>query len=98
MRVGLITWVFLGMTISAPLATANNIVFNPGFEQGLLGWTLNPSNPAAWFINSRPNSGSLDIENPCAGGACLDTFSGSFFYQDLPTVVGQTYSLNFWAF
>jgi hypothetical protein len=86
------------MTISAPLATAGNIVVNPSFELGLSGWTLSAGNPAPWFITSRPHSGSLDIESPCAGGLCLDPVSGAFFYQDLPTLIGQTYNLSFFAF
>jgi hypothetical protein len=96
MRVGLITWALFGVTISAPLATASNIVSNPGFELGLAGWTINVNN--AWLINTRPHSGIRDIESPCAGGACLDPVSGAFFYQDLPTLVGQTYNLSFFAF
>jgi hypothetical protein len=98
MRVGLITWALFGMTISAPLATAGNIVFNPSFEQGLLGWTVNNSNPAPWFIDTNPHTGNLDIGSPCAGIGCLDPVNGAFFYQDLPTVIGQTYSLSFFAF
>ena len=92
------TWALFGMTISAPLATATNIVFNPGFEQGALGWTINNSNPMPWFIDTNPHTGNFDFASPCLGIGCLDPVSGAFFYQDLPTVVGQTYSLSFWAF
>ena len=98
MRVTLITWALFGMTISAPLATASNIVSNPGFEQGLLGWTVNSNNPGGWFIDTVPNTGNLDIASPCFGVGCLDPVNGAFFYQDLPTVIGQTYSLSFFAF
>ena len=98
MRATLITLALFGTTISAPLATASNIVFNPSFEQGLLGWTVNNSNPAPWFIDTNPHTGSLEIASPCLGAGCLDSVTGAFFYQDLPTVIGQTYSLSFWAF
>jgi len=98
MRVRLITWALFGLTISAPLASASNIVFNPGFEQGLLGWTVNNSNPMPWFIDTNPNTGNLNIASPCLGIGCVNPVSGAFFYQDLPTVIGQTYSLSFFAF
>jgi hypothetical protein len=97
MRVGLVTSALLVMTLSARSAMATNIVVNPGFEQGLAGWHVN-NNSTPWFIDTIPHSGNLEIASPCAGAACLDPTNGAFFYQDLPTVIGQTYSLSFWAF
>jgi hypothetical protein len=85
------------MTLSAPSATGN-IVFNPGFEQGLLDWTINNISATPWFIDTYPHTGNWDIASPCAGAGCLDPVNGTFFYQDLPTVIGQTYDLSFWAF
>ncbi len=86
-----------GIMLSAPLATAGNIVLNPGFELGLANWTLD-NNATPWFINTQPHNGSLDIESQCAGAICVDPVNGTFFYQNLSTVIGQTYSLSFWAF
>jgi hypothetical protein len=98
MRVRLIIWALFVTIISAPLATASNIVVNPGFEQGLAGWTLSTNNPAPWFLDTIPDTGTFDIASPCFGVGCLDPVNGAFFYQDLPTVIGQTYSLSFFAF
>ena len=97
MKLRLLSLALFGITLSAPLATAGNIVLNPSFESGSANWTLdNNGNP--WFINSQPHSGSLDIESQCAGAICVDPVNGTFFYQNLSTVIGQTYSLSFWAF
>jgi hypothetical protein len=76
---------------------AGNIVVNPGFELGLANWTLD-NNSTPWFIDTNPHSGTFDIASQCAGAICVDPVNGTFFYQNLPTVIGQTYNLSFWAF
>jgi hypothetical protein len=86
------------MTMSVPLATAGNIVVNPSFEQGFANWTVNNNNPTPWFIDTIPNSGSLDIATQCGGAACLSSLNGAFFYQDLSTIIGDTYNLSFFAY
>ena len=85
------------IALSAPSANAGNIVLNPGFESGLLNWTLD-NNSTPWFIDTNPHTGNFDIANQCVGSICVDPVRGSFFYQDLATVAGQTYDLSFWAF
>jgi hypothetical protein len=98
MRLRLISLVLFGITLSAPLAMAGNIFVNPGFESGLLGWTVvNDPDQQVIMLNTNSHSGSLDIESQCVGAVCL-TSSGQSFFQDLPTVIGTTYNLSFWAF
>lgn len=98
MRTGIITLGLLGIMLCAPPAKASNIVFNPGFESGAAGWTID--NLGNWFINTQPHTGTFDIETGCVGAKCLSTNPnlGAFFYQDLTTIVGQSYDLSFWAF
>ena len=85
--------------LSAPLATAGNIVVNPSFEQGSLGWTVvnDPNNQVVMIVMGNSHSGLFEIESQCVGAVCL-TPSGQSFYQDLNTVIGMTYNLSFWAF
>src|SRR5689334_5190024 len=80
--------VFGAMLCVAP-ATAANIVVNPGFELGLSNWTVD--NNGGWFIDTIPHSGNNDIATVCGGAICLDPVNGAFFYQDLSTVIGQSY-------
>jgi hypothetical protein len=98
MQTRLISLTLFSIAVSAPSAIGANIVVNPGFESGFLpGWVVN-NNVSPWFIDSIPNSGLNDIANQCGGAGCLDSLNGAFFYQDLPTVTGNTYTLTFWAF
>jgi hypothetical protein len=97
MKVRLLSLALFAITLSPPSLRAGNIVVNPGFELGLANWTLD-NNSTPWFINTQPHSGSLDIESQCFGAICVDPVNGTFFYQDLPTVIGQKYDLSFWAF
>jgi len=99
MNVRLISLVLFGITLSAPSAMAGNIVVNPGFESGFLpGWSVNMASTSPWMIDFLPNGGIRNIDTSCGGAICLDPVSGSFFYQDLPTSIGLTYTLSFWAF
>ena len=97
MNLRLLSLAMFALTLSPPSIRAGNIVFNPGFELGFAGWTVN-NNLSPWFIDSFGHSGSSDIENVCGGSSCLDPVNGAFFYQDLPTIAGATYNLSFWAF
>ena len=82
---------------------AQNIVTNPGFEAGdFSGWTSNACGTCdlepAWFIDSGfPQTGTFDAFNGCVGAACLDSHSGSYISQSLPTGIGYTYNLSFWV-
>ncbi len=98
MKTRLINLTLFSIAVCAPSAIAANIVVNPGFESGFLpGWVVN-NNISPWFIDSVPNSGLNNIANQCSGPGCLYSLNGAFFYQDLPTVIGNTYTLTFWAF
>lgn len=98
----------LFMTIMLPAAFllfkvdahATNIVANPGFETGdFTSWTTGGG--SSWFVDvsafgiNGPHSGNSFAGNLCVGSNCITTPT-SFFYQDLPTVNGQTYTLTFW--
>ena len=69
-----------------------NIVTNPGFESGSTGWTI-----TGWFVNDvRPGNpvGPNEIFTGCVGSGCITT-PAAFFFQDLTTVIGQSYTLSF---
>src|SRR5258708_19292643 len=98
MKASLISLAVFTVTFSAPLAIAGNIVVNSGFESGFGGWKGNMARNSPWMIDSLPHTGNLNTDTSCAGSICLDPVKGSFFYQDLPTFIGQKYTLSFWAF
>jgi hypothetical protein len=100
MRVRLISLALFGVTLSIPSAIAGNIVVNPSFELGGSGWTINQKlGPTEnWSIDFIPHTGDMNIDTGCAGAKCLDPVNGAFFYQDLPTIIGEKYTLSFWAF
>ena len=77
-----------------------NIVLNPGFETGnFTSWTTDSG--AHWLVESfdtgitAPHSGSFYADSHCSGTTCLST-PDSFLFQDLTTIVNQTYTLTFW--
>jgi len=73
--------VLLSALAVTSLSAQSSIVLNGGFERGTEGWTL--GNLGMWVNFPNPAEGSIYAE--------LRTFT----YQDLPTVVGQTYHLRF---
>jgi len=97
MKVRLSSLALFAIMLSPPSIMAGNIVLNPGFELGVANWTFD-NNSTPWFVDSIPHSGALDIASQCFGAICINPVNGTFFYQDLPTVIGQTYNLSFWAF
>jgi hypothetical protein len=98
MKVRLFSLAMFAITLSPPSIMAGNIVVNPRFDLGLAGWNVNNNSSPAWFPDTFGNSGNNDIESICAGSNCLSPANGAFFYQDLPTVIGAFYNLNFFAF
>ena len=98
MNVRLFSLALFAITLSPPSVRAGNIVLNPGFESGLAFWTVNNNSSPAWFPDTFGNSGNNDIESICAGSNCLDPVKGAFFFQNVPTVIGALYNLNFSAF
>lgn len=86
----------LALAGAAPEALAQNLLANPGFENGLTGWGAfgnsygEPTNPPA----IQPRSG---------GGLCkmFGNFSGSFnvsgVFQAFPASPGQQFTLDCWT-
>jgi len=93
-------FVVLALSAASTSALAANIVSNPGFENGMTGWTTNPSHQ---WVASIQNVlfGSFDAANgagtgDCGGAnSCLNPISGAYVYQDLSTVIGQDYTVDF---
>jgi hypothetical protein len=92
---------FLAFTVDAH---ADNIVANPSFETGDFTDWVRPEGlnevTSSWFVFQSayaingPEDGEWFAETDCVGSICISTPT-SFFYQDLPTVAGQTYTLSF---
>lgn len=103
-RAMLVGWGVIGLLASRSIQ-AQNIVSNPGFESGFTGWV---TNQGLWFLptglggfdpGGGTHSGTGKAITACGGAACIaadPSASGSWLYQDLPTVVGQSYALSFW--
>jgi hypothetical protein len=77
--------VFLGL-LAPSVARASNIVTNGDFSSGGTGWTH-----SGWDF------GSNYAGSPCIGPTCITggTTDGAYLYQDLITVVGDSYTLSF---
>jgi hypothetical protein len=88
--------------------SATSIVVNGGFETGdFTGWTVSTTSDLPWAIDTSvsgsgsghgPNSGTYFASTGCVGAPCIgsDTLSTTaFLYQDLTTVAGDTYDVDF---
>lgn len=79
-------------------ACATNIVLNPGFEQGGLGW-----DSAHYLFLTKPlwaysGVGSARLSYCSHLDYCLDTlFSGAYLSQVLATTPGERYDMSFWV-
>jgi len=84
----------LVLTLALPGAARANIVVNGGFEAVLSGWSNNWSSE-----NTIMHSGSRSAASGCQDPTCVDPNSParSFLTQDLPTVAGGVYSLDFFV-
>jgi hypothetical protein len=76
--------------------SAVNIVVNPGFETGLVSWTLSGGAGSTWTAGAGAHTGSGAVSDGCSGSACITTPTSALF-QDLTTVIGTTYIVSFWA-
>ena len=100
-RLGLALVLTLTFCALATSASASNIVLNPGFETGdFTSWVVNDG---TWSVSNSnpsgvtPHSGQAFAWTGCVGIGCIDPGpNGAWFYQDLPTTIGQSYSLSFW--
>jgi hypothetical protein len=83
------------LCLCASAAQAQNLVQNPGFETG----SFAPWVPHDWYIQTDlMNSGSYSVGTGCIGAPSITTDAGSgcWFYQDISTIVGATYTVSFW--
>jgi hypothetical protein len=101
----------LGLILGATMiisANAANLVTNGGFETGdFTGWTHSTGSVDPWQIDTSssgngafhtPNSGTVFVSTGCVGAQCIgsDTVTATaYLYEDLPTVVGDTYAVDF---
>jgi len=89
----------------ASRANASNIVLDPGFESATFApWVANTSNTILpWEVSTSAlaHSGARYASTGCVGAGCISpdpSIGGAWLFQDLPTTIGQAYSLSFWYF
>ena len=84
----------LGLMLALPGAARANIVVNGGFGAVLSGWSTNWSSESAIV-----HSGSRSAASGCQDPTCVNPNSParSFLSQDLPTVAGGVYTLDFFV-
>lgn len=78
-------------------AAADNVVLNPGFEQGTVGWDYEhfALGPSPLWAHTDPGMARLTY---CNHANCLDTLNvGAFVGQLLTTTAGHSYDLSFWV-
>jgi hypothetical protein len=108
-RNGRSTRLVLGMICLSPLAMAQNLVVNPGFETAgsFAPWVASNyggNGGARWVVSSTPggaHSGTHFASTGCngsLGATCIapDPGAGAWLYQDLTTVPGASYTLTFY--
>lgn len=82
----------------AGAATATNIVQNPGFEQGVLGWEYRQFAFYTSPLWAHTDPGMARLTYCSRADVCLDDlFGGAFVGQLLATTPGQLYDLSFWV-
>lgn len=88
------------LAIAGGSAEAQNIVLNPGFENGSI---LSPWVASGWFAttssgpgNTPPHSGTWAATTGCVGPGCVSQPNPASLFQDLVTVAGQSYDLSYW--
>jgi len=88
----------LSAVLLAPVAAAQNLLANPGFESGgLTGWSSFGPNISAEFSNPPsvvPHTGSALCK---MFGQFTGTFNVSGIFQSFPALPGQTYTMDCWS-
>lgn len=81
----------LGVFCVAAVASAQNLVSNPTFDNGLTGWAAGPSQnygvPTLVAADGHNGSNSAQYQ-----GATATTG----FYQEIPVTAGTIYTISFW--
>jgi hypothetical protein len=96
--------VLLSMSASA---STTNLVSDPGFESAGGGNTYYSGQSidgGSWFVGGGASTVYIDFQDPyvydgnnSANLTAFSPYTTSSLYQNLTTVVGQTYWVNFWA-
>lgn len=95
------TFALLAVAMAATSARAANIVANPGFESGdFTSWVTNTTIEDPWTVygGSDAFDGNYYTSTGCVGSACIaqdPSADGAWLYQNLTTVIGDTYTLSF---
>ncbi|MFC7348774.1 carbohydrate binding domain-containing protein [Chryseobacterium zhengzhouense] len=84
----------LGIVAVAASANAQNLITNPGFENGLTSWTAtNPGSGTAYYLptltTTAPHSGTNSVEYTAPTAT-------TGFEQNIPVTAGATYTISFW--
>jgi hypothetical protein len=84
--------VMLSAASAASVAEPQNLVKNPGFEDGLSDWTFHG------FERSSSGLNQTRMLTLCVGARCVNTpGSGAFMGQTISTTSGELYDLSFWT-
>ena len=88
-------------------ASTTNLVSDPGFESAGGGNTYYSGQSidgGSWFVGGGASTVYIDFQDPyvydgnnSANLTAFSPYTTSSLYQNLTTVVGQTYWVNFWA-
>ncbi len=87
----------LTLACASLAASANNIVLNPGFEEGVKHWQYEHFRfiPNPLWAHTGPGVARMTY---CDDDKCLDTLNvGAYISQLLSTQAGEKYDLSFWV-
>jgi hypothetical protein len=89
----------MGIVLLGSIASAQNLLLNPGFETG----SFAPWVARDWVIEMTDSgvsahTGAFYADTGCVGGGCIVAApgSGAWFYQDIATTPSATYTLSFY--
>jgi hypothetical protein len=85
----------LAALVAASAAPAfADLITNGDFSAGSAGWTYNPSSSYPWDFPGSPDDFA---STGCVGAQCITgpMSEQAYLYQDISTVVGDTYTLTF---
>lgn len=89
--------VAMTLTVFTSTACADNIVRNPGFEEGSDYWFTPGFGVMSFDGWNYSHSGNASAGTGCVSHGCMDLYEGAYLQQLLNTQPGQTYTLTFWV-
>ena len=100
------TLIPLALLAMAGIQANAGLITNGGFETGdLTGWTVNNLSSDPWQVDSStsfhnsdlPHSGTFFVSTGCVGAQCINGTASqqASLSQDLTTIVGDSYTLDF---